>query len=90
MINKIRAHVKELIRFICSELVAQTTYVQLPPRQHAAILACPKRRHKRTLNNKSGLIFVSYKAPALLPFVLVHFFLAFLDDAGHMKLRCIG
>ena len=34
-----------------------------------------------------GLILVSDEAPALFPLVLVHFFLAFLDNAGHVKFR---
>ena len=37
--------------------------------------------------NESGLVLVSDKAPALFPLVLVHFFLAFLDNAGHKEFR---
>ena len=35
----------------------------------------------------SCLILVSDKAPALLPLVLVHFLLPFLDNAGQVKFR---
>ena len=40
--------------------------------------------------NESGLVLVSDKAPALFPLVLVHFFLALLDDAGQEEFRCTG
>jgi hypothetical protein len=38
----------------------------------------------------SCLILVSDKAPALLPLVLVHFFLSLLDYAGHEEFRDVG
>ncbi len=42
---------------------------------------------KYTLHQESRLVLVSDEAPTLLPFVLVHFFLAFLDNAGHKEFR---
>lgn len=40
--------------------------------------------------NESGLVLVSDKAPALFPLVLVHFFLALLNNTGQEEIRGIG
>ena len=90
MINKPKARARKaaILQFIDIEFVAQTTHVQ--PHRHAEVVACATQRQQDALKNESGLVLVSNEAPTFLPFVLVHFFLALLDDAGQEEFRCTG
>jgi hypothetical protein len=49
-----------------------------------------KTKNVQSSENESGLVLVSDKAPALFPLVLVHFFLALLDNTGQEEIRGIG
>jgi len=88
MSNKICVYAYLQLIYFALNLWRQRNMYSLHPNNniHAEVVSAQHNDYYAPCIN-SGLIPISDEAPALLPLVLVHFLLPFLDNAGQVKFR---